>query len=135
MDRSRLLMLLAAVATAAGSLSTLALAQNTAATPPADLQPPIKLDTEAWRAQLVPDRVGLKPRSGALEGIELPLGIRYSREAKGVAVPLGEKSDDWHVGVGLNLNSSTAVELSPSSSVGLQAPLPRTPGIMFQKKF
>jgi len=47
-------------------------------------------------------------------------------------VPLDQKSE-WGVGVGLNLNNPNTVELSPSSSLGLQPK--RAPGVMLNKRF
>ena len=134
-SRSLFTAVAAAITFAAGLYAGASSAQSTATVPPPDLHPPAKLESEAWRSQLTPSYLGLKPRSSATTGIDLPAGLSYSRETRGLAMPLDDKSDGWRVGVGLNLNQSNAVELSPSSSVGLQAPLPRTPGIMFQKKF
>ena len=134
-SRSLFTAVAAATAFAAGLYAGAAPAQSTVTTPPPDLHPPAKLDADTWRSQLTPSYLGLKPKSNATTGIDLPAGLSYSRETRGLAIPLDDKSDGWRVGVGLNLNQSNAVELSPSSSVGLQAPLPRTPGVMFQKKF
>ena len=132
----RTLMLLAAATLAAGSIATGSFAQSTGTTmsPPADLHPPIQLDADTLRAKLTPSHLGLKPQSAGTAdgGIALPFGLNYSREAKGLVVPLDQKSE-WGIGVGLNLNSSNTVELSPSSSLGLQPK--RAPGIMLQKKF
>jgi hypothetical protein len=47
-------------------------------------------------------------------------------------MPLDQKSE-WGVGVGLNINSSTPVELSPNGILGLQPK--RAPGLMLHKKF
>jgi hypothetical protein len=132
----RTLMLLAAATLAAGSIATVSFAQSAVTTmsPPADLHPPIQLDADTLRAKLTPSHLGLKPQSGsaASNGIELPFGINYNREAKGLVVPLDQKNE-WGVGVGLNINSSSTVELSPSSSLGLQPK--RAPGFMLHKKF
>ena len=133
---SRLLMLLAAAMIAAVSIATVSFAQNAATTvsPPADLHPPIKLDADTLRATLAPSHLGLKPQSGAASSaMGLPFGLKYSGEAKSLIMPLDQKNQ-WGVGIGLNLNSSNTVELSPSSSLGLQ-PNKRTPGVMLQKKF
>ena len=136
MRNSRLLMLLAAATLATGSIATGSFAQNagTVVSPPADLHPPIKLDADTLRARLTPSHLGLKPQSGSAadSGIALPFGLNYSREAKSLVVPLDQKSE-WGIGVGLNMNSSNTVELSPSSSLGLQPR--RAPGVMLQKKF
>ena len=125
---SRLLTLLAA--TAAAFVTSHAWAQNVA--PPADLHPPVKLDADALRAKLTPSHLGLKPQGNA-GSVGLPFGLNYSSETKGVVIPIDQKNE-WGVGVGLNINSSKTIELSPSSSLGLQ-PGNRTPGIMLQKKF
>ena len=135
MNGSRMLMLLAAATMTAASIATNSLAQSagTTVSPPADLHPPIKLDADTLRAKLTPSHLGLKPQSNAANsGSELPFGLSYSREAKSVMMPLDQKNE-WGVGVGLNLNSSNTVELSPGSSLGLQPK--RTPGVMLQKKF
>ena len=103
------------------------------AAPPADLHPPINLDADTLRAQLTPSHIGLKPHSpGAALGIDLPFGLSYNRDAKGLVMPLDQKSE-WGVGVGLNINSSRPVELSPGNTLGLQ-PKP-SPGLMLHKKF
>jgi hypothetical protein len=126
----RMLMLIAA-----GSIVTNCLAQNAGDTvsPPANLHPPINLDADTLRARLVPGQFGLKPPTSNLPaGITLPFGIDYHRETKGLVMPLDQKSE-WGVGVGLNLNSSSIVELSPSSVLGLTPK--RAPGVMLNKKF
>jgi len=136
MNESRTLMLLAAATLAAGSIATGSFAQSTGTTvsPPADLLPPIQLDADTLRAKLTPSHLGLKPQSGssANYGVDLPFGLNYSREAKGLVVPLDQKNE-WGVGVGLNINSSSTVELSPSSTIGLQPR--RTPGLLLHKNF
>ena len=131
----RLLMLIAAASIAGGSFITTCFAQNTreAVVPPASLHPPINLDADTLRARLAPSHLGLKPNTSPnSSGIGLPYGIDYSREAKGLLVPLDQKNE-WGVGVGLNLNSSDVVELSPSSALGQQ--LKRAPGLMLHRKF
>ena len=70
--------------------------------------------------------------SEPLRYLELPFGLSYIREAKGLVMPLDQKSE-WGVGIGLNINSSNSVELSPSNSLGLVPK--RTPGLMLHKKF
>jgi len=132
---SRLLMLIAAPTIAAGFVVSDAVAQNATfgAAPPADLHPPINLDADTLRAQLTPSQLGLKHKSASsANGIGLPFGMTYNREAKGLVVPLDQKSE-WGVGVGLNVNSTTPVELSPGST--LSVPPKRTPGLMLHKKF
>ncbi len=115
-------------------MSRLAFAQNTRDTvsPPADLHPPVNLNADTLRAhRFRPANLALsrKPPSG---GIALPFGIDYRRDAKALVMPLNEKSE-WGVGVGLNLNSTEVVELSPNGMLGLQPK--RAPGLMLHKKF
>ena len=128
-------MLIAAATVAAGFAVTNSFAQNATfgAAPPADMHPPINLDADTLRAQLTPGQLGLKPQSRAdANSIDLPFGLRYNREAKGLVMPLDQKNE-WGVGVGLNMNSTTPVELSPSNTLGLVPK--RTPGLVLQKKF
>lgn len=110
-------------------------AQNSV--PPADLHPPINLDADTLRAQAgyAGSHLGLRPGShaGNLSSSGLPYGIDYNREAKSLLVPLDQKNE-WGVGVGLNMNSSKVIELSPGSALGLQ-PTNRAPGVMLHKKF
>lgn len=120
---------------AAGSFVTNCLAQSAGDTvsPPANLHPPINLDADTLRARLAPSQLGLKPQTSNLPGgITLPFGIDYHRDTKGLVMPLDPKNE-WGVGVGLNLNSSSIVELSPSSVLGLSPK--RAPGVMLNKKF
>lgn len=122
-------------AIAAAMLGTIpAFAQNTYA-PPADLHPPINLDADTLRSRLLNGQLGLKPGHGAsnLSASGLPYGIDYNRDAKSLVVPIDEKNE-WGVGVGLNMNSSKVIELSPGSALGLQ-PANRAPGVMLHKKF
>ena len=131
----RLPMLIAAASLITGSLASVCLAQNAreVVAPPADLHPSITLDADTLRSKFAPSQLGLKPQSPAKQdGISMPFGLNYSRDAKGVVMPLDQKKE-WGVGVGLNLNSSEVVELSPNSVLGLQPK--RTPGLMLQKKF
>jgi hypothetical protein len=131
----RLPMLIAAASLITGSFASIGLAQNAreVVTPPASLHPPVTLDTDTLRLKFAPSQLGLKPQSSAKQdGISMPFGLNYSRDAKGVVMPLDQKNE-WGVGVGLNLNSSEVVELSPNSVLGLQPK--RTPGLMLQKKF
>ena len=131
----RLPILIFAATLATGFSITNSFAQNATygAAPPADLHPPINLDADTLRAQLRPSHLGLKPQSaGAALGIDLPFGLSYNRDAKGLVMPLDQKSE-WGVGVGLNINSSTPVELSPGNTLGLQPK--RAPGLMLHKKF
>ena len=131
MDRS--LTLVAAVAIAAALHALPAFAQDAGQNiaPPADLHPPINLDADTLRARFANGQLGLKPSAGS--GTALPYGIDYNREAKSLVMPLDQKSE-WGVGVGLNLNSSKIIELSPSGVLGLQQPN-RAPGIMLHGKF
>ena len=131
----RLLIPIVAATIATGLSVPNASAQNATygAAPPADLHPPVKLDADTLRAQLAPGRLGLKPHSGAAAaGIELPLGLSFNRDAKGLVVPLDQKSE-WGVGVGLNINSIAPVDVSPGNTLGLQPK--RSPGLMLQRKF
>jgi hypothetical protein len=131
----RLQILIAAAATVAGVLATNSFAQNATygAAPPADLHPPIKLDAYTLRAQLMPGHLGLKPQSGAAANDPgLPFGMNYDRDTKGLVIPLDQKSE-WGVGIGLNINSSATVEISPGSTLGLQRK--RAPGLMLHKAF
>jgi hypothetical protein len=128
-------MLIAAAATVAGVFGTNSFAQNATfgAAPPADLHPPVNLDADTLRAQLTPGHLGLKPQSGAAaSNMGLPFGMNYNRDAKGLVIPLDQKSE-WGVGVGLNINSSATVEISPGSALGLQPK--RAPGLMLHKAF
>jgi hypothetical protein len=131
----RLQMLIAAATTVAGVFVTSSFAQNGTygAAPPADLHPPVQLDADVLRAQLTPGHLGLRPQSGAA-GINtgLPLGMNYNRDTRGLVIPLDQKSE-WGVGVGLNINSSATVEISPGSALGLQPK--RAPGLMLHKAF
>ena len=132
---SRVLMLIAAASIAAGASVTTCFAQNTreSTPPPANLHPPVNLDSDTFRARLAPSQLGLKPQTSNLPGgITLPFGIDYHRETKGLVMPLDQKSE-WGVGVGLNLNSSSIIEMSPSSALGLQPK--RAPGVMLNRKF
>ena len=120
---------------AAGSFVTTCLAQSAgdAVSPPANLHPPINLDSDTLRARLAPGQFGLKPPTSNLAaGITLPFGIDYHRDAKGLLMPLDQKNE-WGVGIGLNLNSSSIVELSPSGVLGLSPK--RAPGVMLNRKF
>lgn len=131
----RLTMLIAAASIAGGAYVTTCTAQNTRepVSPPADLHPPVNLDADTLRARFAPSHLGLKPQPGAsLGGYSLPFGLDYSHEAKSVLVPLDDKRE-WGVGVGLNLNAPSVVELSPNSVLGLQPK--RAPGLMLNKKF
>jgi hypothetical protein len=120
-------------AIAAAIVAAPAFAQSTV-TPPADLHPPINLDADTLRSRFMTNNLGLKPGSPAgLSASGLPYGIDYNHEAKTVVVPLAPKSE-WGVGVGLNMNSSKVIELSPGSALGLQQPN-RTPGLMLHGKF
>ena len=131
----RCLMLTAAVIAAVHISVATSYAQNagTVITPPADLHPPVNLDADTLRARLTPSQLGLKPQSGNRSlGVDLPFGLSYSHDAKGVVMPLDPKNE-WGVGVGLNMNAPNTVELSPNSSLGLQPK--RTPGVMLNKRF
>ncbi len=133
----RLLMLIAATLIAEGALITTCAAQESRDTvsPPANLHPPVNLDADTLRLRFAPSNLGLKPQSGSgssSTGISLPFGLDYNHQAKGVVMPLDEKSQ-WGVGVGLNLNAPSVIELSPNSVLGLQPK--RTPGIMLNRKF
>jgi len=135
MYSSRLLMLLAASTLAVSSIALQAHAQSAGATaspPPADLYPTQKIDLDVLRSKLAPSTLGLKPNSGAKEGINLPFGINYSSETKSFLVPIDQKNE-WGIGLNLNVNSSRSVELAPTSVLGLQPK--RTPGVTLQKKF
>jgi len=129
----RSLTLIAAAMAAVAICALPAVAQNAGqnVAPPADLHPPINLDADTLRARFAPGNLGLKPNSGG--GIALPYGIDYNREAKSLVMPLDDKNE-WGVGVGLNMNSSKIIELSPGSVLGLQQPN-RAPGLMLHKKF
>ena len=131
----RIMTLIAASMAVAGFCVPAAFAQNAAANliPPADLHPPVNLDADTLRAQFTRSQLGLKPQTGStVSGIELPLGLSYNRDAKGLLMSLDEKKE-WGVGVGLNINSSSAVDSAISNPLGL---IPkRTPGLMLHKKF
>ena len=133
MDRS--LPLLAAMMLAANFVATPALAQTTqeSSSPPADLHPPIQLDADTLRARFANSQLGLKPNPPAGAESVLPFGIDYNREAKSLVVPIDRKSE-WGFGVGLNMNTSRIIELSPSGVLGLQQPK-RAPGLMLHGKF
>jgi hypothetical protein len=131
----RLTILAAAASIVAGTYVATCAAQSVRepVSPPAALHPPANLDADTLRAKFAPSKLGLKPQAGAnLGGVALPFGMDYSHEAKGVLMPLDEKRE-WGVGVGLNLNAPTVVELSPNSVLGLQPK--RAPGLMLNKKF
>ena len=109
-----------------------AFAQETA--PSAQLHPSISFDSDSLRAGAYGSgRLGLKPGSTGAPGSSIPFGIDYNRDAKALVVPLDQKSE-WGMGVGLNLNSSKVIELSPSSVLGLQ-PANRAPGVSLHKNF
>jgi hypothetical protein len=131
MFRSLTLVATAAVAAAIYALPADAQSTGQTVAPPADLHPPINLDADTLRARFASGHLGLKPGTG--NGTALPYGIDYNREAKSIIVPLDEKNE-WGVGVGLNMNSSKIIELSPGSALGLQQPN-RAPGLMLHKKF
>ncbi len=133
MDRA-LPLIAGAVFTAAISATPL-FAQNTGEVlvPPADLHPPINLDSDTLRARFGSSNLGLKPSNVPGAASALPYGIDYNREARSLVMPLDRKSD-WGVGVGLNMNSSKIIELSPGSVLGLQQPN-RAPGLMLHGKF
>ncbi len=131
----RMKMLIAATSIAAASyiINCPAQVPRGSGSPPADLHPPVNLDADTLRAQFAPSHLGLKPKPGTnLGGITLPFGMDYNREAKGLLLPLDEKRE-WGVGVGLNLNAPTVVELSPTGVLGLQPK--RAPGLMLNRKF
>ena len=131
----RLMTLIAASMAVAGFCVPVAIAQNAAANlaPPAGLQPPANLDADSLRAQFTRSQLGLKPQTdSAISGMDLPFGLSYNRDAKGLTMPLDEKNE-WGIGVGLNINSSSAVDSAISNPLGL-APK-RTPGLMLHKKF
>jgi hypothetical protein len=131
----RLMTLIAASMVVAGYCVPAAFAQSTATnlTLPADLHPLVNLDADTLRAQFTRSQLGLKPQTGAtVSGIELPFGLSYVREAKGLVMPLDQKNE-WGVGIGLNINSANSIELSPSNSLGLVPK--RTPGLMLHKRF
>ena len=131
---SRSLTLIAAAGIAAAIYALPAAAQSTGQTaaPPADLHPPINLDADTLRARFASGHLGLKPNSAGSDAA-LPYGINYNRDAKSLIVPIDEKNE-WGVGVGLNMNSSKVIELSPGSALGLQQPN-RAPGLMLHRKF
>lgn len=110
-----------------------ALAQETGTA--AELHPAINLNADSLRAGAYgSSNLGLKPgHAGAVTGGGLPFGIDYNRDAKALVVPLDQKSE-WGMGVGLNLNSSKVIELSPNSVLGLQ-PANRAPGVTLHKNF
>jgi hypothetical protein len=124
---------LIAAATAAVVCALPAFAQDAGQTaaPPANLHPPINLDADTLRARFASGQLGLKPGTG--DSMALPYGINYNRDAKSLIVPIDEKNE-WGVGVGLNMNSSKVIELSPGSALGLQQPN-RAPGLMLHRKF
>jgi hypothetical protein len=136
----RILMLVTATALVAGSAATGSFAQSAgvAALPPADLNPTakpdtdIRIDTDTLRSTLAPGALGLRPNSAPTAGAGLPLGLRYSGDAKSVIMPLDEKNE-WGVGLNFNLNSPPPVELAPNSALGLQPK--RSPGVMLQRRF
>ena len=134
MDRA-LPLIAGAVFTAAIFVMTPAFAQSTGEglVPPADLHPPINLDSDTLRARFGSNHLGLKPSNAAGAASALPYGIDYNREAKSLVVPLDRKND-WGVGVGLNMNNSRIIELSPGGVLGLQQPN-RAPGLMLHGKF
>ena len=130
----RMLTLLTAATLVASSAATGTFAQSAgvAALPPADLNPTSKIDIDTLRSRLAPSSLGLKLNSATTQGSDLPYGLTYSGDAKSVMMPLDQKNE-WGVGLNLNLNSPPAVELAPSSSLGLQPR--RTPGVMLQRRF
>ena len=131
----RLSLLISAASIAAGLYVTTCPAQSTrdVIAPPAELHPPVNLDAITLRSRFSPSHLGLKPQNGANEsGLSLPFGLGYDRAAKGLLMPLDDKSA-WGVGVGMNLNSAEVVELSPNSALGLQPK--RAPGLILNKKF
>jgi hypothetical protein len=134
MDRA-LPQIAGAVFTAAIFITPPAFAQSTGEglVPPADLHPPINLDSDTLRARFGSNHLGLKPSNAAGAASALPYGIDYNREAKSLVVPLDRKND-WGVGVGLNMNNSRIIELSPGGVLGLQQPN-RAPGLMLHGKF
>ena len=130
----RLMTLIAASIAVAGYCVPVAFAQDSATkfAPPADMHPPANLDADTLRAQLTRSQLGLKPQGGATtSGIALPFGLNYNRDAKGLVMPLDERSE-WGVGVGLNINSEAGID-PVSNPLGL--PAKRTPGLMLHKKF
>jgi len=134
MDRA-LPLIAGAVFTAAISISPV-YAQSTGEglVPPADLHPPINLDSDTLRARFGSSNLGLKPSNVSGAASALPYGIDYNRETRSLVVPLDRKND-WGVGVGLNMNtSSRIIELSPGGVLGLQQPN-RAPGLMLHGKF
>ena len=116
---------------AISSLSAYAQSGGQNVPPPAELHPPINLDADTLRARFATGHLGLKPNSAS--DIALPYGINYNRDTKSVIVPIDEKNE-WGVGVGLNMNTSKIIELSPSGVLGLQQPN-RAPGLMVHRKF
>jgi len=128
----RSLTLFAVVAAAAAILPSPVFAQNIV--PPADLHPPINLDADTLRSRFTTSNLGLKPNTpGTALSTLLPYGIDYHRETKSLMMPLDSRNE-WGVGVGLNINASKIIELSPNGVLGLQPPN-RAPGITLHKKF
>ena len=122
----------AGIAAAFYAVPASAQSEGQTAAPPADLHPPINLDADTLRARFASGQLGLKPSSAAGDA-GLPYGINYNRDTKGLIVPIDEKNE-WGVGIGLNMNSSKVIELSPGGALGLQQPN-RAPGLMLHRKF
>lgn len=124
---------IAAVATVAFIIAAPAGAQNIV-TPPVDLHPPIQINADTLRSRFAPSHLGLKPGTpSTIADVGMPFGLNYNRETKSLMMPLDEKNE-WGVGVGLNINSSRIIELSPGGLLGLQQPN-RAPGLTLHKKF
>jgi hypothetical protein len=98
---------------------------------PVTLQQPSHSSADAFTAQDA-SGIGLRPPASSVrERINLPFGLNYSREAKSLMMQLDEKNE-WGLGLNLNLNATTAVELAPP---GLHIAPRRTPGLVLQKTF
>ena len=123
------------LAVLAGSVPACGYAQGTSyrAVAAPELTPIPRIDSFALRQQETHSAVGLKPRNGiAGDGIDLPFGMNYSIGSRSLLVPIDAKND-WGIGLNLNVNSARALDLTPSSGLGLQPK--RTPGVTLQKRF
>ena len=134
MNDTQKLTSLAASALIAGSIATSACAQGgNNATAPTDLQPIPRIDVDILRSKMAPGGIGLKPKYSVVnDGFDLPFGMNYNRDSSSLLMPIDPKNE-WGIGLNLNLNSPRALDMAPSSGLGLQPK--RTPGVTLQKRF
>jgi hypothetical protein len=130
----RMLMRFVEVATIAGLLAIDCAAQSPerGTSPPADPGPAANIDADTLRARAGSGDHGPASRPNANGERDLLLGLGYRNNARDATIPTDQQSD-WSLRMNFNLNSPRAVELNPSSSLGL--PRKPAPGFTLERKF